>query len=138
MLLFGLLQKQILPKRNNANKIKSYINGSTDWSLTIKASEQNQANDIFLQSDLNGLAVSLPKPLGKNSKETKPFILKTTLLDSKIDHIEITYDEKLNSYIDIDNTNNLISAQITHGFRRQGGHIIRTEVRDISCQLIAG
>lgn len=97
---------------DDTNKIHQYIEGSTDWSLAIKNSDQGKGNELLFSSDMQGLALSLPYPINKKISESTPFALKTTLVDSKFDHVEINFNKKLHTYIDIDNTTDLTVQSI--------------------------
>lgn len=97
---------------DDTKKIDQYIEGNTNWLLTIKNNKNNNGNDLVFSSDLKGLALSLPYPVNKDFDEPAEFLLKTTLIDSKLDHVEISYNEKLHTYIDIDNTSDLTVQSI--------------------------
>ncbi len=63
-----------------ANRINQFFDGESQWDLAIKRQRVNENTinrSIELSSNLNGINIDLPYPLGKTKDETKPINIET-------------------------------------------------------------
>ncbi len=111
------------PSLNNVGEsINTYIDGETKWSLSLKKliSDNDITNrDIELSSDLKGVEINLPYPLGKSKEETRPFTLLTKLNDVSINKINFNFDNLFFTEVSLDNTKNLMVKNIFIGLGQQ-------------------
>lgn len=101
-----------------SNDIKNYIDGESKWELTIdskKVSASMASKTIELNSDLTGIAIDLPYPLGKSKNEARQLKIKTKLTNSAIDKIDIDYGSNLYTDIMVDNSQDLMVKNILIG-----------------------
>jgi len=104
------------------DSISKYFTGESKWTLSIKKSKTDGEiinREVELNSDLNGIAINLPYPFGKNIQESRPLIIKTKLTNLLIDKININYDSNIITDIIVDNTQDLMVKQILIGVGQQ-------------------
>jgi uncharacterized protein (TIGR02099 family) len=70
--------------------------GDFDWTLAIRLANRDVSHaqmplDLELRSDLRGLSLALPTPLGKSARATRPLALRARLLGSAWSQIEARY-----------------------------------------------
>ena len=61
--------------------VRARLQGATEWSARIVSGPQG--TDVALATDLKGLAVTLPAPLGKAAEESRPSSLQVARLGSE-------------------------------------------------------
>ena len=95
------------PINDLINNIKHRIDGSAKWSLTINnrfTESGNIEKQLILSSDLRGLMLDMPLPIGKTKDQSAPIKLSATIQDSRINHIYVEYDSNVFVDFQIDNT----------------------------------
>jgi uncharacterized protein (TIGR02099 family) len=95
------------PINDLINNIKHRLDGSAKWSLTInnRFTESGALEkQLILSSDLKGLMIDIPLPIGKTKHQSAPIQLSTTILDSRINHIYVEYNSNVYADFQIDNT----------------------------------
>lgn len=91
------------------------LSGKTNWSLTLRKSNNTPGNkEIVFNTDLKGISVDLPYPLGKLATDSSPLFIKTNLSNLLIENINISYN---NIYADfnVDNKEDLTIKNILIG-----------------------
>lgn len=58
-----------------------HLSGTTRWDGTIRVKKKNP--EIRIQSDLRGIASSLPEPFNKSAAETRALVVERKLVDSR-------------------------------------------------------
>jgi uncharacterized protein (TIGR02099 family) len=117
------------------DNISKNFSGESNWSLTLKRLASNgttEHREIELNSDLKGIAINLPYPLGKATEELKSLSVKTQLTDLLINEININYDNNFFTDFNVDNAENFIIENILIGLGNQ--HPNTSEAIDISIQ----
>jgi len=74
------------------------IRGRCEWTLTAHKTDSGIVAN--LSSDLYGLGLDLPAPLGKTRAEIRPTLLSATIRKSIIDHIRIEHGSVLRAELD--------------------------------------
>jgi len=124
------------PSFNDMGKsISSYFDGESRWTLSLKKSisDNNISKRIVeLNSDLNGVEVNLPYPLGKSKEEIRPLTLSTVLTGESINKINFNFDNLIFTNVIVDNSNNLMVKNILVGLGKE--HDELPQVNDISIQ----
>ncbi len=81
----------------NSNKLLEAIKGETDWQVRIDLTRpwnDSQAGEsLRLSSQLVGLRIDAPAPLGKTLRQPRPFVLKTSLAESSSRRITLEYGD---------------------------------------------
>jgi len=92
--------------------------GESKWSLSLRKSNSKttDSREVEFNSDLQGIAINLPAPMGKTTEERRPLSIKTKLSDLLIDEININYDDFIYSDFNVDNTNDLVIENVLIGF----------------------
>jgi len=93
------------------DNISENFSGETKWSLTLSnsaADQKSDINEIELDTDLKGIAIKLPYPLGKTAAERRPLSIKTRLTDLSINKININYGNNIFTDLEVDNTENFV------------------------------
>lgn len=100
--------------------LKKYFNGESEWRLTIRPHQVGQikTQSLELVSDLIGMDLNLPYPLGKSTDQAKPIKIKTTLKNSLIEQIDIDYGSLLYATMLVDNRQDFIVKQTLIGLGR--------------------
>ena len=103
---------------NNIKNIRTYLSGESEWTFSLSESENNsQLNDkkIEFKSDLYGIGINLPPPLGKEKNELRPLIIETNISNLLIDKVNIYYNNEIFTDIFIDNTKDFFVKNINIG-----------------------
>jgi uncharacterized protein (TIGR02099 family) len=118
-----------------STNISKNFSGESEWSLSLKrlaSSGTTERREIKLNSDLKGIEINLPYPLGKTTEEIKSLSVKTKLTDLLINEINISYDNNFFTDFNVDNSENFIIENILIGLGNQ--HPETSEDYDISIQ----
>lgn len=92
------------------------LSGESIWSLTLrKSNETSNGREVEFNTDLKGIAVNLPYPLGKTKAENSPLAIKTILKDLLIENISISYNNTIFTDFNVDNTEDLTVKNILIG-----------------------
>ncbi|MCW8874640.1 MAG: DUF3971 domain-containing protein, partial [Gammaproteobacteria bacterium] len=82
------------------------LEGKTDWRAEIRvpASQDGQAGGLYLElaSDLRGLGVDIPEPLGKTAAEVRPLRLWRTLGGQEDAPLWLQYGEGLQAVLELE------------------------------------
>ncbi|MBL1142877.1 MAG: TIGR02099 family protein [Proteobacteria bacterium] len=98
------------------NDFGDKLSGESEWSLTLsKSSSATESRQVEFNSDLKGIAIDLPFPIGKKAEETSFIAIKTRLTDLLINEININYDHNIYADFKVDNTKDLIVKNILIG-----------------------
>ncbi len=109
--------------------------GESKWSLSLKKSNSAaniNSREVEFNSDLQGIAINLPLPIGKTTAERRPLSIKTKLSDLLIEEININYDNIIYSDFNVDNTNDLVIENVHIGLGKR--HPYTPTSSDISIQ----
>jgi uncharacterized protein (TIGR02099 family) len=120
---------------NMSGRISKNFSGESKWSLSLKklmSSNKIEYKEVELNSDLKGIVINLPYPLGKEAKETRPLSVKTKLTNLSINKININYDNSFFADFNVDNTEDLVVKNILIGLGQQ--HPETSTSSDISIQ----
>ncbi len=107
---------------NLSDNISNSFSGESTWSLYLKrlsSNEKIERREVELISDLKGIAINLPYPLGKEAKERTSLSVKTELADLSINAININYDNNFFTDFNVDNTEDLLIKNILIGLGQQ-------------------
>ena len=96
--LFG--QLNILPLTKLAQT--AWIEGSTDYDLTLKLPYSQNPPTLKLQSMLAGITLNLPAELAKSKLQKVPFTMMLTLDDDVLLPLTFNYDERLKAAVKLD------------------------------------
>jgi uncharacterized protein (TIGR02099 family) len=84
----------------NTNNLEGLIEGETDWQARIDLSrpwdDPKSGGNLHVSSNLVGLRLAMPSPLGKTATESRQFSLKTSLAPSKSRPLDIHYGDLVN------------------------------------------
>ena len=100
------------------NEINKYFDGQSQWTLTIKHKRDDKNithKQIELSSNLKGIAIDLPYPLGKSKEEIRPLSIKTQFVNSTIDRIGLNYDNNIYTNFLVDNSADKLIKKIWVG-----------------------
>jgi uncharacterized protein (TIGR02099 family) len=120
---------------SSSNSISESFSGESTWSLSLKkliSREKIERREVEINSDLKGIAINLPYPLGKKSEEIKSLSVKTKLTDLSINEININYDNSFFTDFNVDNTEDLVVKNILIGLGQQHSEVPISD--DISIQ----
>ncbi len=81
--------------------------GTTAWTAALDFHDDADANlqvDLTVKSDLQGMAVALPAPVGKSTDETIPLTIKTTFSDTENKLYSISYGERVDAIVEVSQT----------------------------------
>jgi len=96
-------------KRFTTNEITESLSGSANWSATIAV--KKPVLNLNIRSDLKGLAVNLPTPLGKTINEAANLnIIKKQSLASQ-DTFSINYNEIVSAIIQRNEVNGILAIE---------------------------
>jgi len=115
-----------------ADGISNKLSGKSNWSLALNKSGTTNSREVEFNSDLKGLAIELPFPLGKTTEEIKSLSIKTRLTDLLINEININYDNNLFADFNVDNKGDFIVKNILVGLGHK--HPTSPTSSDISIQ----
>ncbi len=107
---------------NNIENIRTYLSGESEWTFSLSESENNSQIDdkkIEFKSDLYGIGINLPPPLGKEKNELRPLIIKTNISNLLIDKVSIYYNNEIFTDIFIDNTKDFFVKNINIGLEKK-------------------
>ncbi|MEX2523948.1 MAG: YhdP family protein [Gammaproteobacteria bacterium] len=103
------LQKQLILDK---------LSGSLQWEATLQyhkpAGEQKLQRSIVLESDLKGMAIALPEPLGKIPGSEKPLRVFRRLDDSVPPVIQLTYGDDLSAELMLSVEDGISTLQDAH------------------------
>jgi uncharacterized protein (TIGR02099 family) len=94
-----------------------YLRGATDWRAALTARKRNA--DIVIESNLQGLAVSLPAPLTKPAAETWPTRFERRILAEGRDRLSLSVGEILS--MNLQRQLDGAKVAVTRGSVRFGG-----------------
>ncbi|MCG8380277.1 MAG: hypothetical protein MI865_12505, partial [Proteobacteria bacterium] len=117
------------------SKIQNYVRGKSEWTLTINKEftlDNKTIKTLELSSDLKGMAIDLPSPIGKSRDEVRSLTIKTRLKDSLIENIDIDYDNEIFGHFIIDNTQDVMIDKVLIGLGEK--HSVNTQTNDISIE----
>ena len=103
---------------NNIENIRTYISGESEWTFSLSESKNNSQIDdkkIEFKSDLYGIGINLPSPLGKEKNELRPLIIEANISNLLIDKVSIYYNNEIFTDIFIDNTKDFFVKNINIG-----------------------
>lgn len=81
----------------NDNVLTNVLDGSTNWSADIAI--KKPLMNLNIRSNLKGLAINLPAPLGKESQQEANFTIEKQQTESERDAIKIAYKEAISAII---------------------------------------
>ncbi len=89
------LQSRAPPLAHLAQTLNQHLQGELSWQATLSYSKDknNIAQHLRLSSDLDGMAISLPYPLGKSAGERKPLSINRPLSAART--VTIDYNDKI-------------------------------------------
>ncbi|MFQ5468816.1 MAG: YhdP family protein [Gammaproteobacteria bacterium] len=94
----------------------NHIQGESTWKASLNLTPKNRSTaasaDLVIESDLYGMAVNLPVPVGKPVEEQAPFLLKTKLPRSLDTPINIFYGDIFSGVFDVDDSFHLERGEI--------------------------
>ncbi len=108
--------------QNMTDSISNKFVGESKWSLSLKkpiSSGTKNSREVEFNSDLKGIAIDLPFPLGKTAAEAKSLSINTSLRDLLINEININYDNNLFTDFNVDNKEDFIVKNILVGLGQQ-------------------
>lgn len=79
------------------SRLSDLIVGSTEWDGDIRA--ENGQTDITIRSSLEGMASSLPEPLGKIPAEQMPLVIARSQQSPEQDLIKVSLGEELSAIL---------------------------------------
>ncbi|MEO5702798.1 MAG: DUF3971 domain-containing protein, partial [Gammaproteobacteria bacterium] len=94
------------------------LEGSTDWSASLDF-HANKDADLTLQSDLVGMTVDLPAPLGKSAAEAVPLTIKTAFSNERNKHYAVSYGQRVDALLEVSPAGK--TADVTRGALKFGG-----------------
>jgi len=97
-------QLQILPL-TQLNAETTWIEGSTDYDLTLALPYGKTAPTLQVQSMLAGISLNLPAELAKSKFQKIPLSMRFTLGDDTFLPVTLNYNERLKAAINIDTKN---------------------------------
>lgn len=112
---FGMFFPALLHKQQD---LFDYFDGESEWSVTIQQDIDNDKKiyrDIRIASELDGISIDLPYPLGKPAPEKRAIIVDTRFIDETINEINIEYGDLIYTDILIDNRRDLKLEQVNIG-----------------------
>lgn len=85
------------------SSLLSRIEGDADWRVTLESprgdSDDGEAASLRLESDLLGLGLNLPPPLGKPAAEQRALTVETTLGDATRREVHFRYGNALSGIV---------------------------------------
>jgi uncharacterized protein (TIGR02099 family) len=93
--------KQISP--DVPQDVLDRLAGETEWLASLKF-HKGAATDLTLESDLQGLAVDLPEPIGKAAAEAVSLSIKTTFSSEQSRRYTVSYGERADAVFKISQT----------------------------------
>lgn len=91
------------------------LSGKTNWSLTLKQPKDiSKGKEIVFNTDLKGISVDLPYPIGKSATDSSPLSIKTNLKNLSIENININYNDVYADFI-VNNKEDLTVKNILIG-----------------------
>ncbi len=103
------LDAEVLPNK----AVSRYFSGTAQTHLTLEASHTGDAPRLTLRSDLQGLSVHLPYPLGKTADQIRPLQLIAVLEPAKLP-LRLDYSP-LHAVLTFDRMTQNFSGQISIG-----------------------
>jgi uncharacterized protein (TIGR02099 family) len=104
------------------NSINKNLFGKSDWSLTLRKlinNKKTEHREIEFTSDLKGIDINLPFPLGKSKENINQLSIKTNFTDLIVNNISINYDNNFYADFIVDNTQDFIIKNILIGLGQQ-------------------
>ncbi|OGT33245.1 MAG: TIGR02099 family protein [Gammaproteobacteria bacterium RBG_16_51_14] len=98
------------------------IDGTAEWSLSIEdhlTESGTMEKQLSLTSDLQGLVIDMPFPLGKTRNQSAPISISTTILDSRIKQFFIDFNSCLFAKLEVDNTEDFNVNRVTIGLGKE-------------------
>lgn len=100
-----------------------YVSGILNYRALLQFSDNvKSANQLIVQTDLNGIGIDLPQPLGKSIQEKIPSQLNIIFNDKNRLNLLVTYDKRLSAALtfakDLQNKMNLLGGMISLGGRK--------------------
>lgn len=77
--------------------VTDILAGETDWSASVRIHKQDDdasAVDVAVRTDLQGMAIDLPEPLGKLAEEKRDLRIGTTLSEEKNTRVNVRYADR--------------------------------------------
>ncbi len=86
-------------KRHYPSPLLDYLKGETDWKLVLDipggVGVKDAPIELQFESDLHGLAVNLPQPVGKTAPEQRPLIVQAQLTSEPNKGVRFHYDQRI-------------------------------------------
>jgi uncharacterized protein (TIGR02099 family) len=98
--------------------ISNNFSGESKWSLSLRkptSSGTAISREVEFNSDLKGITIKLPAPIGKTAEESMPLSIKTRLSDLLINEININYNNNIFADFNVDNKADFIVKNIFIG-----------------------
>ena len=93
---------------NQKHSLFEYFEGGSKWSIEIESirdPDGELSRNIVITSPLEGVAIGLPAPVGKDAASTRPLTIKTSMTGARINQIDFLYDNFLFPSLYVDNSN---------------------------------
>ncbi len=94
------------------------LNGSTEWKVNLQTNEKTEDLSFTINSNLIGMAIDLPAPLGKTKEESSELIIESLIKKNHPLDLKISIENKLLTeikMIDADDRFELQSTQVYLG-----------------------
>lgn len=104
--------------------IPPYVQGNADWEARLRIRPgthewRDPAIQLALESDLDGVSVSLPEPLGKTAEQMRTLVIRTGFPATDPRVVAIRYDSLLDGLLELQG--GLDGATLRRGVLRFGG-----------------
>ena len=99
--------------------IPDIMPGKTDWLLAVQIPEPGAATreeaKLVLSSNLEGVSIAAPAPLGKTAKQRRPLRVQLGLGDTRQYEIAVSYHDILNAVLELNEAFALLRGEVALG-----------------------
>jgi uncharacterized protein (TIGR02099 family) len=123
----GKLGLAALAGPSAAATLKSQMTGASDWKAVLvvptRRREQESAFSLELSSDLRGVAINLPAPLGKSAGESRPLRITVRPVERDRSVVALEYEPEVRALLEL--TGLLDTPRFERGELRIGAGLAR-------------
>ncbi|WP_172597599.1 YhdP family protein [Sulfuriflexus mobilis] len=92
-------------RQHLGKSIPDIMPGTSDWLLELHipnaGAKKREEAKLVLSSDLQGVSIAAPTPLGKTAKQKRPLTLSMGVGDTRLYPLALTYDDVLNAEVEL-------------------------------------
>ena len=111
----GMFSPALLHKQQD---LFDYFDGKSEWSVTIQQyidSDKEIHQHIRIASELDGISVNLPYPLGKLASEKRAVIVDAKFINRTTNEVNIEYDDLIYADVLVGNRQDIKLEQVNIG-----------------------